>query len=114
MLMHETMVAENLLEAILAEAEKQKTRPIGAVVSCGKLNALSEEVLCFAFEAIAKGTNCEEVKLNVEHKPIQGKCRNCKQSFDLDPNSPRCPNCSSEQFDLMPDAPIILESIEFE
>jgi hydrogenase nickel incorporation protein HypA/HybF len=114
MLMHETMVAQNLLEAILAEAAKQKGRPVGAVVSCGVLNALNNEALCFAFEAIAKGTRCEGVKLEVEQKPMQGRCENCKENFSFDFNEPRCPRCKGEKFELMPDAPIILESIEFE
>ncbi|MHC4338387.1 MAG: hydrogenase/urease maturation nickel metallochaperone HypA, partial [Planctomycetota bacterium] len=64
--MHETMVAESLLAAISAEAAKQNAKPLGAKISCGMLNALNDEILCFAFEAIAKGTACEGLKLEVE------------------------------------------------
>jgi len=112
--MHETMVAESLLATISDEAAKQNAKPVSARISCGMLNAINDEVLCFAFEAIAKDTVCEGMKLQVEHKPIQGRCKNCKQSFDVEFCRPSCPTCGSEEFDLLPDAPLLLETIEFE
>ena len=112
--MHETMVAESLLTTISDEAAKQNAKPVAAKISCGTLNAINDEVLCFAFEAIAKGTSCEGMKLEIEHKPIQGRCKNCNESFDVMFSCPSCPKCSSEEFDLLPDAPLLLEEIELE
>jgi len=112
--MHEMMVAQNLVATILAEASKHNAKPIGAKISCGKLYAINNEALCFAFEAIAKGTVCEDVKLEIEHKPIRGQCKNCSQNFEVEFSSPRCPKCGSEDFELLPDAPLMLEEIEFE
>jgi len=112
--MHETMVAESLLAAISAEAAKQNAKPVGAKISCGMLNAINDEVLCFAFEAIAKGTVCEALKLKVEHKPIRGRCKKCSENFDLDVTHLTCRKCGSEDFELLPDAPLLLEEIEFE
>ena len=100
-------------EKISAETEKQHAKPIGVKISCGMLNAINDEVLRFAFDAIAVGTPCEGMKLDVVHKPIQGRCKNCNLDFELDLSSPRCPKCTSDQFDLLPDAPLILEQIEF-
>jgi hydrogenase nickel insertion protein HypA len=87
---------------------------IGARISCGTLNAINDEVLCFAFEAIAKGTSCEGIKLEIEHKPIRGQCKNCNEIFEFELCRPGCPKCSSEEFDLLADAPLLLEEIEFE
>ena len=112
--MHETMVAESLLAAISAEASKQNAKPVSAKISCGMLNAINDEVLCFAFEAIAKGTTCEGLKLEVEHKPMQGRCKNCDEIFDFEVNHPNCKKCGSEDFELLPDAPLLLEEIELE
>jgi hydrogenase nickel incorporation protein HypA/HybF len=114
MLMHETMVAESLLTAISAESKKQNAKPLRAKISCGMLNAINDEVLCFAFEAIAKDTPCEGMRLEIEHKPIQGKCKNCILIFDFELCRPKCPKCNSEEFDLLPDAPLMLEEIELE
>ncbi len=112
--MHETMVAQSVFETILAEAKKQNTKPISATLSCGLLNAVNDEVLTFAFDAIAKETLCQDVKLEIEHKPMQGKCDNCGLSFDIELTSPRCTDCDSDKFKLLPDPPLLLEAIEFE
>jgi len=112
--MHETMVAESLLTTISAESIKQNAKPVSVKISCGTLNAINDEILCFAFEAIAKGTPCEGMKLEIEHKPIQGKCKNCDETFDFELYRPKCPECGGEEFDLLSDAPLMLEEIEFE
>ena len=112
--MHETMVAESLLAAISAEASKQNAKPVSAKISCGMLNAINDEVLCFAFEAIAKGSVCEGLKLQVEHKSMRGRCKKCGEDFDFEVTDPNCKKCGSEDFDLLPDAPLLLEEIEFE
>jgi hydrogenase nickel incorporation protein HypA/HybF len=114
MLMHETMIAESLFTTISDEAAKLGAKPVSAKISCGTLNAVNDEVLNFAFEAITKGTACEGVKLQIDHKPIQGKCKNCKGSFDIEFSHPMCTRCGSEDFELLPDAPLILEEIEFQ
>ena len=112
--MHETIVAESLLAAISAEAEKQNARPVSAKISCGILNAVNDEVLRFAFEAIAKGTACEGLKLQVEHKSIRGRCKKCGEDFDLKAAQSVCNKCSSEDFEILPDAPLLLEELELE
>ena len=112
--MHETMVAQSLLTTISAETAKQNTKPIAAKISCGTLNAINEEILCFAFEAIAKGTPCEGMKLQVQIKPIRGRCKSCSEEFAFELHRPSCPACGAEDFELLPDAPLILEEIEFE
>ena len=111
--MHEMTVAQGLLAAISAETAKQNAKPVSAKISCGALNVINDELLCFAFDAIAKGTACEGMKLQIEHKPIQGRCKSCEQNFDIELCSPRCPGCGSEDFELLPDAPLLLEEIEF-
>lgn len=112
--MHEMMVADNLLTTISDEAAKHNAKPIGAKISCGMLNPINDETLCFAFEAIAKGTSCEGLKLEIEHKSIQGQCKNCNQLFNVELSCPRCPKCGSEDFELLGDAPLILEEIELQ
>jgi Zn finger protein HypA/HybF involved in hydrogenase expression len=54
------------------------------------------------------------LKLEIEHKPIQAQCKNCNQDFDVELSCPRCPKCRSEDFELLADAPLILEEIELQ
>ena len=112
--MHETKIAESVPPAIQAEADNYKAKPIGATISCGTLNALNEELLAFAFEAIAAESTCRDIKLNVQVKPMQGKCNKCEKLFDFEIVKPNCSHCGSDDFELLPDAPLVLESIEFQ
>jgi hydrogenase nickel incorporation protein HypA/HybF len=112
--MHEIAYAQSLLTAILDEAKKHNGRPVAAKISCGQLNAVNDETLCFAFDALAKNTVCEGLKLHVEHKALQGRCKGCDKTFDIKLSAPKCPHCRGEDFELLPDAPLILEQIEFE
>jgi hydrogenase nickel incorporation protein HypA/HybF len=111
--MHEMAVAQDLVEVIVAEAQKRRAKPVRAKMSCGQLNAVNDEVLSFAFEAVVEGTVCEGMTLEIEHKPMQAKCRQCARMYAVDFSSVRCPACGGEDFELLPDAPIILEEIEF-
>jgi hydrogenase nickel incorporation protein HypA/HybF len=112
--MHEMTVAQSLLAQISNEAAKQNAKPVAAKISCGKLNAINDELLCFAFDAIAEGTLCQGVKLEIEHKPLRAKCKICKSIFEIEFSKPQCEKCNRQEFELLPDAPLILEEIEFQ
>ena len=112
--MHETMVAQSLMAIISEETERHKAKPVGAKISCGTLNAVNDEVLRFAFDAVAKDTPCEGMKLQIEHKPMRARCRNCGHNFDVELSDPVCPTCESGDFELLPDAPLVLEEITFQ
>ena len=112
--MHETAIAQGLLIAVEKEAKKQKAKPLSATMTCGSLNAVNDEVLQFAFDAICKGTICETMKLNIEHKPLQGQCAKCNEQFEFEISKPLCPHCGSESFKLLPGEPIMLQEIEFD
>ena len=112
--MHETMVAESVLRAITEQADKIGTKPISAVISCGQFNTLNDEVMQFAFETAAAGTACEGMKLEIKHIPLRAACRKCETTFEFDVYNPACTGCGSSEFTILPDAPLLLEEIEFE
>ncbi len=112
--MHEMMVAQSILSTISAEAIRLRVKPISAKISCGQLNPINDETLNFAFEVAAKDTVCEGMKLEVEHIALKAACKKCGKSFDFDIYSPTCPDCGSGEFEIAPDAPLLLEEIEFE
>jgi hydrogenase nickel incorporation protein HypA/HybF len=112
--MHETALAQSLVDVIVQEAEKRHAKPVRAKMSCGALNAVNDDVLSFAFGAIAQGTSCEGMELQIEHKPLQARCKACRHTFTVDLSGPKCPNCGGQDFELLPDAPLMLEEIEFE
>ena len=112
--MHETAIAQGIFNAVIREAEQQKAKPLSAKITCGLLNAVNDEVLQFAFEAICRGTICEAMKLKIDHKPLLARCKNCDEQFDVDISKPLCPGCRSDSFELLPDEPMMLQEIEFD
>ena len=112
--MHETAVAESILNTIIAQAEQVNARPISAIISCGQFNTLNDEVMGFAFETAAAGTACEGMKLEIKHVPLRAKCKQCEAVFEFDVYKPACLQCESMEFNFEPDAPLLLETIEFE
>lgn len=112
--MHEATVAQSLVDVILQEVEKRQAKPVSAKISCGELNKINDDVLSFAFEAVAQGTPCEGMILRIEHKPLQGRCKSCGKVFAIDVSNPQCLDCRSVDFELLPDAPLVLDEIEFE
>jgi hydrogenase nickel incorporation protein HypA/HybF len=113
--MHEMAVAESILHTILEQAEKLgPVRPVAARISCGQFNTLNDEAMHFAFESISEGTPCEGMRLEIRHIPLQATCRQCQTTFAFDVYRPHCPECDSDDYTFEPDAPLLLEDIEFE
>jgi hydrogenase nickel incorporation protein HypA/HybF len=112
--MHEATIAQSLLDAIIGEAKNQKGKPVAAKITCGAFGGINAEVLNFAFDALSTGTVCQGLKLTIEQKPIQGHCNKCDKVFTFNLENPACTNCNSNDFSLLPDAPLVLEEIEFE
>lgn len=112
--MHETVVAESVFETIVEQAKKLGVRPVCATISCGMLNPLNDEIVNFAFAAAAKGSICEGMKLNIVHIPLKAKCKSCGKTFEFDLYTEGCKSCKSPDIGFEPDAPLLLEDIEFE
>jgi hydrogenase nickel incorporation protein HypA/HybF len=112
--MHEMSVAQSIIDSILEQAKKMSAKPIRALISCGQFNTLNDEAMQFAFEVISEDTPCHGMRLEIKHIPLRAKCQSCGESFVFDIYSPHCPKCKVEHFYFEPDAPLLLEEIEFE
>lgn len=112
--MHEAMIAENIIETVLAQTKTKTGKVTRIVVSCGQINAVNDESLQFAFEVASVDTICKGAELKIKHIPLKGDCRNCGSKFEFDLYNPQCPKCGKSDFSLGEDAPLLLEEIEFE
>lgn len=113
--MHEMAVAESILHTILEQAETlNNARPVTARISCGQFNTLNDEAMRFAFETISEGTPCQNMRLDIRHIPLRAMCKQCQTTFEFDVYHPACGACGSADFNFQPDAPLLLEEIEFE
>jgi hydrogenase nickel incorporation protein HypA/HybF len=112
--MHEAMIAESIIESILSQVPKKNGRVVKVVISCGQINALNDEAMEFAFEAVSEDTICKGAQLKIRHIPLKATCSDCHKKFDYDLYSPQCPKCGKSDIKIGEDAPLLLEEIEFE
>ena len=95
--MHEAGIAEYLIE--IAEQHLQRV-PLGRVrrllVRIGEMAGVNPDSLDFAFECMAKGTELEGARLDVERVPLQLDCDACGRRTPVEDYVFRCGACGSE------------------
>lgn len=112
--MDETAIAQSILESILEEAGKIHKRPLAATLSYGVMRGIDGDLLCQAFTQLAAGTACEGMALHIMEVPVQIRCQSCGAVDAYELSSPACAACGSSSFQFLPDAPILLEDIDFQ
>jgi hydrogenase nickel incorporation protein HypA/HybF len=95
--MHELGIAEAVLNAIRTEAARYpNTRPAKAGVRIGELSGVNAEALQFCFEVIARSTEFESLKLEIEFCPRRQRCLECGGKFEVQDYELQCPRCASK------------------
>jgi len=103
---HEFSVTSQIVQSVLAEAEKRSAKKVTEVhLVVGKLTFLGLEQLRFAFEALTKDTIMEGAKLVIGEQEGVVKCNNCGYEggfkYEDDPlyhvplPTLKCPKCGS-------------------
>jgi hydrogenase nickel incorporation protein HypA/HybF len=103
---HEFSVTSQIVQSVLAEAEKRGTKKVTEVdLVVGKLTFLGLEQVRFAFEVLTKDTILEGAKLVIEEQEGVVKCSNCGYvggfKYEDDPlyhvpvPTLKCPRCGS-------------------
>lgn len=104
--MHEFSVTSQIVQSVLAEAEKHKAKKVTEVhLIIGKLTFLGVEQVRFAYEALSKGTIIEGSKLVIDEQEGAVKCGNCGYEgnfkYEDDPlyhvpvPTLKCPQCGN-------------------
>ena len=76
--MHEYSVMTQIVESILAEADKRKATKVEEVdLEIGDYTLLGDEQLKFAYDLMSKDTILEGSKLNIRHLKGKIKCTAC-------------------------------------
>ena len=92
--MHELGVANSILEAIRAEAQRRSgARIVKVGVRVGELSGVEPEALSFGFEALVRGGDLEPLALEIEFCPRRQRCPRCESTFAVPDYSLACPEC---------------------
>jgi len=100
--MHELSIAEAIIDAVVREKDERSLSKIATVgVKVGALSGVLPEALQFSFETAVAGTLLSETTLTLDLVPARGQCQRCSFTFEISDLLFRCPDCESEQVDVL-------------
>ncbi len=111
--MHELAIADSIVKTVLMEMEQRSLQHIQAVgVRVGVLTDVVPEALEFSFQAITNGTALSSARLNIEHVPLRGKCRDCGKEVEIEQFLFVCPQCESRNLEIIQGDELHIDYIE--
>jgi hydrogenase nickel incorporation protein HypA/HybF len=94
--MHEVGIAQSLMDVVFETAKNNGAKKINKVfIKIGRLQAVEESSLTFAYDTIKEGTIAENSELIVEHVPLTGQCMDCDHKAEFEEIFMTCPKCGS-------------------
>ncbi|MFX4263420.1 hydrogenase maturation nickel metallochaperone HypA [Pelotomaculum propionicicum] len=96
-----------------AKAKEEHARKAKRLVlQLGQLSALVPELVEACYPAAVTGTLLENAELKIEVIPANGLCLKCRRVFNAVEKEFRCPECGSEEWDLLSGKEIIIKEIQ--
>lgn len=100
--MHEMSIAQSLIEIIREEMDKHDAKVLRSVhLNIGQMSAVVPDSLSFCFEVIVAGTELEGARLIMDLVPLEGFCRECDDTFQIENYVFACPACGSTEIDVI-------------
>ena len=109
--MHELSLAQDILQAVLGEAQKASSKHVKEIrvkvrESTHHMEGQSLETL---LETIAKGTIAEGAEMRIEVIPPTLACKECEFTFQAQGSTLLCPRCQSGRLEELDAEEINLE-----
>lgn len=100
--MHETSLAENVLQIIEDAAREQEFRRVRTVVlEIGRLSAVEAGAMRFCFDAVTRGSIAEGAQLEMIEIPGEGCCMACGATVAMHEQYGLCPECGSPHLKIV-------------
>lgn len=113
--MHEYSVTKSLVDLCNREAENNNIKTITKInLKVGKFTGFSPDSITFYFEHLKGNTKCSNAKIEFEEVPIKIKCQACGSQNTIDEPILLCPDCGSDEIDLLSGREFFVASIEGE
>lgn len=111
--MHEFSICRSLISQVEEVARSRRAAAVTAVVvGIGPLSGIHAHELHYAFPIVSAGTLAHRARLDVRHRPLRWRCRDCGTEAESDAAQARCPACRGEDVQLLGGDQIILERVE--
>lgn len=113
--MHEAGIAQSILDIAVNTAKRNSARKITLVaVRIGKMSAVDEASLRFAFEALKADTMARDAVFDYTEVPLKGKCLDCGTEEEFEGYFMNCLKCGSSKVSLISGSELEVSHIEVE
>ena len=113
--MHEAGIAQSIIDIAIDTAKKNSASKITLIaVKVGKMSAVDEASLRFAFDALKAGTEAENAVFEYTEVPLKGKCLDCEAEEEFEGYFMNCPKCGSSKVSLISGNELEVSYIEVE
>ncbi len=112
--MHESALARQILSVVLERAAAVPGRIRRVRGWIAETESLAAESLAFHFAAHARGTDAEGAELELRLLHVDARCRHCAKTFAPEHHLLVCPDCGSQEADLLGQTGIGIETLEIE
>ena len=113
--MHEIKIAEDLTEIVLETAKKENLSKVTQVnIIFGQLVQIVPDVFRFAFSEAVRNSVAEDAQVNIEILPVEMKCIDCGNDFQVVDNKFACNVCGSTDLAIIQGRELYINSIEGE
>ncbi|MEA2102311.1 MAG: hydrogenase maturation nickel metallochaperone HypA [Thermodesulfobacteriota bacterium] len=100
--MHELGVVINVVKTVEGFAKKNGLTKIDTLVlQIGELSSMIPQYIEACYPAAVDGTLLQETKLKIEILPGNAICKKCNKVFNLIAHDNTCPNCKSEDWEIL-------------
>lgn len=100
--MHELGVVIEVVKNVEIFAKKNDIKKIDTLVlQIGELSSMVPRYVEACYPAAVEGTLLQKTKLKIEILPGNAICRKCNKVFNLIEYKNKCPECGSEEWELL-------------
>ena len=111
--MHEMSIAQSLVDILKEEMVKNHARVLKSVrLNVGQLSAVVPDSLSFCFEVLTKKTELEGAELVMDIIPLEGLCKECKETFHIKDYAFQCPKCGGKEINTIAGQDLSIVEIE--
>lgn len=113
--MHEMSIAQSLIDIIHEEMAKHHVSVLRSVkVKIGKLSAIVPDSLSFCFDIMVQGSDLDGARLLIEIVPLEGRCKDCGNAFEVKEYVFVCPSCGGGNIETLRGQDLSIVEMEVE
>lgn len=110
--MHELGLIAEIVDSIEKVAAENNVKQIDTLVlDVGEYSGVVPQYLEECYPAVIEGTLLEHTKLKMNIIPGQAICNDCKEVFPIKGNEQHCPDCGSQDCDVIDGAQFMIREI---